>query len=265
MKTQLRLNSIVPHGVGSGSESLALDLIYGFLLSEFGQSFYRWIGINQIGNDLSEFVSKEPGNKIHVNIRYPIQDDFELKNVDQKNAIRLDIIHKALLRVADYDKILEVEKLERIKKRVLDNNFSFYFVCKSYVYRKSPHLLSKIIVHPMIDRFEYYILIEEGHKQKCNIRIYNNRPGLLFSEFFFYGKWNNKNEFAISGKKKEVEIRILVSECSVEFVNLTPYDNPPYFTLMKFGISEEERERARKDWEHSLPPAVAAIIRDAHN
>ena len=45
MKTQLRLNSVVPHGVGSGFESLALDLIYEFLLSEFGQNFYRWIGI----------------------------------------------------------------------------------------------------------------------------------------------------------------------------------------------------------------------------
>src|SRR5437667_12875436 len=107
MKTQLRLNSVVPHGVGSGSESLALDLIYEFLLREFAQAIYRYISINQIGSELNEFVMKEPGNKIHVNIRYPAHEDFESKSADEKNEIRLDIVHTALLRVAEYDKKLD--------------------------------------------------------------------------------------------------------------------------------------------------------------
>ena len=34
---------------------------------------------------------------------------------------------------------------------------------------------------------------------------------------------------------------------------------------MKVGISDEDREKANKDWKHSLPPHIAAAIRDANN
>lgn len=265
MKTQLRLNSVVPHGVGSGSESLALDLIYEFLLYEFGQDVYRYISINQIGSDLNEFVMKEPGNKIHVNIRYPVYEDFESKSVDEKNKIRLDVIHTALLRVVEYDERLVIEQLNAIRKKILDSNFSFYFVCRSYVNKVRPALIGKVIVQPAMDRFDYYVLIEENEREKCKLHIYNGRPGVHFTEFFFNGKWKGENELIIWGKQKEVEIHVLVSECRAEFVNLTRYDNPPYFTVMRADISEEDREKARQDWQHSLPPAVAAITRQAHN
>src|ERR1700683_733173 len=114
MKTGVRLGSVVAHGVG-GPEAAALDLIYFFLLQEFGQALYSHIIINQIGNNLDEFVMKEPGNKIHVNIRYPAYEDFEAKSKDEKNMIMLDVIHSALLRVADYDKKLDIIQLEGIR------------------------------------------------------------------------------------------------------------------------------------------------------
>jgi hypothetical protein len=221
MKTQLRLNSVVPHGVGSGSESLAIDLIYEFLLHEFKQDIYSYISINQVGSDLNEFVMKEAGNKVHVNIRYPVDENFETRNSDEKNKIRLDIIHTSLLRIAEADKKLDVVKLEAIRRKILENNFDFYFACKSHLNKKNPTLVGKVIVKP--------------------------------------------DELIIWGKNKEMEIHVLVDECKADLVNLTKYANPPYFTLMRADISEEERAKAYQDWHHSLPPAVASVIRQANN
>jgi hypothetical protein len=265
MYTEIRLGSVIVHGVG-GPEAAAMDMIYICLLHEVGQDVYRRIGINQIGEDLDEFVTKEPGNKIHVNIRYPAYVDFELKSVDDKNKIRLDVIHTALLRVAEYDKKLNVDQLEAIRKKILDNNFSFEFVCQSYINKTNRNLIAKVVVHPEIDRFNYYAIIEEDEKLRCRVHIYNGRTGVFFGEdFFSHGKWKGTDELVISGKQKEVDICIFINECRVNFVNLTKYANPPYFTVMKADISEEDRAKAYQDWQHSLPPAVTAVIRQAHN
>jgi hypothetical protein len=255
----------MPHGVGSGSESLALDLIYEFVLYEYGQDVYRYISINQIGEDLDEFVMKEPGNKIHINIRYPVYEDFESKSVDEKNKIRLDVIHVALLRVSEYDKKLDSSQLEAIRNLILANNFSFKLTCKTYTNRNDPSLVVKVVVHPEMDKFNYYVLVEQGGQLKCELPLYNGRPGVHYDEFFGAGKWTKKNELVIWGKQKEVEIHILTDECKIEFVNLTWYAAPPYFTVMRADVSEEERAKALQDWYHSLPPAVSAAIRKADN
>ena len=57
-----------------------------------------------------------------------------------------------------------------------------------------------------------------------------------------------------------MEIHINVDKCSVEFVNLTSYDKSPFFEMMKADLSDEEKEKAHKDYIHSLPPAIAAIV-----
>jgi hypothetical protein len=62
-----------------------------------------------------------------------------------------------------------------------------------------------------------------------------------------------------------VETKILIDSCTVNVVNLTRYEKPPYYTLINSKASKEEKEKANKDWEHSLSPAVAAIIRQADN
>ncbi len=264
MKTEIRLGS-VGKGVG-GPEALMLDLIYMYLLHEFNQDIYSRIGINQIGNDLEEFVVKEPGNKIHVNIRYPFYEDFESKSSAEKNLIGLTIIHDALLRIAEYDGKFDVKKIEAIKEKVLQNNFHFEFVYKVNLNKKNIHLVGKVLLTPLIDRFIYSVLIEENGNEKCRQVIFNGSAGYSYAEkFFSSGKWVGDDKFIISGKSKELEIHVFISECRIEFINLTPYETPPYFTLMKFGITGAERERAIKDWNHSLPPAVAAIIRNADN
>jgi len=263
MRTELRLGSVVPHGVG-GPESGAIDWIYIFLLHEFGQDVYRRIGINQIGEDLNELVMKEPGNKIHCNIRYPVIENFETKSIEERNRIRLDVIHTALLRIAKYDKKLDTSKLEAIKNKILENNFSFEFECKAYPKNKNKNLLAKMLVHPQMYKFDYYILIEENGKLKCRLKIYSGGTDTFYFPFFFrFSKWENNNEFVLTGTVKEVESHILINECKIKIVNLTPYDNPPTFQMFRMDISKEEKERAHQDYIHSLPPANAAIIRQS--
>ena len=135
MNTQFKLNSIVRHGV-SGPESGAISLIYTFLLTEFEQNIYRYISVNQVGEDLREFVMKEQTKNIYVNIRYPVYEDFETKSLQEKNLIRLDLIHTSLRRIAEYDGKFDIKKLEVIKQKILDVNFSFEFTCKLYPYKK---------------------------------------------------------------------------------------------------------------------------------
>lgn len=261
MKTHLlRLGSVIAHGVG-GPEAGMIDLIYNFLLQEFEQDIYSRIGINQIGDDLNEFVMKSPNKEVHVNIRFPASEDFESISNREKNFIRLSVIHEALLRLAEFDKKLDKEKLEQIKQRIIENDFSFDFVCKTY---KSKHenLHAKIIVHPETNMFQYFLLIEEDRKLKCKIHLYSGGTDVFyFPAFFNFGKWKGNNEFILTGTKKETEIHVFYNECRFELINLTPYSQPPYFEMMRADISQQEKDKAVKDWEHSLNPTNAAIIR----
>lgn len=261
----LRVGSIVPHGVG-GKEAGFIDFIYSYLLNEFGQAVYNHISINQIGPDLNEFIAKEPGNKIHINIRYPVYDDFEQKNVIERNRIRVDVVHTALQRIAEFDNKLDIEKLEAIKNNIIESDFKFDIVYKVHINKKTPNLVAQVLISPSFEKFDFSVLIEENDTQKCKINIFRGRPSSYYMDrYFSIGKWKSENLLIISGKEKIVELHILVDKCELKIVNLTPYDKPPYFELMRADISEEERMKAKKDWEHSLPPATAAIIRRANN
>lgn len=134
------------------------------------------------------------------------------------------------------------------------------------MYNGVQNLIARVIVHPEVYRFSFYVTIEEHGKERCRLSIYNGQcTDLYFADFFFYGKWKSVDEFVITGKEKDTEIHILVNECRVEYINLTKYNKPPSFEMMRADISEEEREIAHQDWLHSLPPADAAIIRQADN
>jgi len=71
----------------------------------------------------------------------------------------------------------------------------------------------------------------------------------------------------ITGKENVVETHILLNENKVEFLNLTPYEKPPIFEMMKAKAvkSKEESDKAYNDWIHSLPPSVAAIVTQEFN
>lgn len=221
MKTQFRLNSVVRNGVGSGPESGNIDLIYGYLLDEFGQSYYSYISINQIGDDLKELIMSK-GKNIHINIRYPIYEDFDYKSEREKNLIRLDVVHIALCRIADFDKKFDIEKLNDIKSKILENDFQFYIICKTFVNKNNNSLKAHLVVQPEMRYFNYFVYVESNEIVLCKIFVHSGRTSLyFFDQYFQVGNWKSDNEVIITGKKKEVAVRVLVDTCDIELENLT--------------------------------------------
>jgi hypothetical protein len=262
MKTEIiNLGSVVKNGV-EGPENGAINLIYSYLLQENGLNFYNRIKINQIGDDLEELIMREY-KKIHISIRYPADPDYDNKKVSEKNNIRLNIIHAALLRLANFDKRLDVDKLETIRSKILENNFAFDIPYKSFVNPKQKNQVAKIIIQPHEHTFAFYAIIEEAGKEKCKILLYNGKTtDYYITAFFSYGKWRGINSIVISGKYKEAEMHVDVNKCSVDIVNFSKYEKPPFFEMMKSDNSEEEKRSARKNWLDSLPPGMADFLRE---
>lgn len=245
------LNSVVPHGVGSSPEASAIELIYAVLLKRFDADVYSF-SINQIGDDLEEFFLKEPRNKIHINFRYPANNDFESKTVQEKNLIRLEVIHAALLKIAETDSKVDINKLHSIKDDIIRNNFNYEFELKRFTNRRHKDLVAKIIVSPQVDKFIYYVSIENKGQELLRLLLYNGVPGYhYFTKFFQKGKWKNENEIIITGKDNIIETHILIDKKRIDFINLTGYQNPPMFQLMKADISKEEKEKAYNNWHDS--------------
>jgi hypothetical protein len=228
----LRLESVVKHGVG-GAKTSAINLIYSLLLKKHKINFYSYIFINQVGEDLNEFVMTEEKN-VYINIRYPTYEDYELKTVAERDIIRLEVIHNALLRLAEADKRIEETTLNEIKKEIIDKSFCFELEYKNWPNKKYEGLNARVIIEPKEDWFDFYLLIERNGTKICKVHIYRGRPSLHYAEsFFFYGTWKISNEFVIEGKIKEVEIHIIVDKCSVSYINLTAYEKAPHFERMK--------------------------------
>jgi hypothetical protein len=252
----LRLGSVVPHGVG-GPEAGIIDLIYAFLLREYGQNAYSYIHVNQIGEDLDEVIIKD-GKKIYINVRYPAIEGLEQRSTKERNRIRLDVAHMALLRIAEYEMKLDAIKLQAIRQRILDDNFSFGFVYRSFVNKSLPDFTAKVMVNPQIDRFNFFVQIEQDGKVVCSLPIYQGKTTDWYFSMFSKGKWKGRTEFLI--KNSEIEVRIQVDQCRLEIINLTPYENPPNFQMMQAVLSPEKQEQSYNDWIRSLPPAMASII-----
>lgn len=102
-KDLLRLVSIVENGV-LDRDSEFLDFVYTLLLQEYQLDYYSHIHVNQTDHIQNEVIIKE-GKSIHINIYYPTPTDFRKRSLREKNTIRLDIIHEALLRIAAKEKI----------------------------------------------------------------------------------------------------------------------------------------------------------------
>lgn len=261
---QIRLNSVVPHGV-SGPEAGAMNLIYEFLLKEHLQNAYSYISINQIGDDLNEVIIKN-GKQVYVNIRYTSPNDFESKSKEDKNLIRLEVIHAGLMRIAEKYKKLDIQSLEEIRKQIITNKFSFYFVCKTYENKKQKKINAKLIVHPQPHEFIYYLQIQEEGIVKCKLSMYKGDTSNYYIEDLFkFGNWKSDNHFILTGKRKDVEVHVFVDQCKIEYVNLTSYDKAPFFEMFRSDISLQQKEAALKNFEHSLPPAITAIIKKNDN
>ncbi|HEY1167020.1 MAG TPA: hypothetical protein VGE90_17725, partial [Chitinophaga sp.] len=156
----LRLQSAVPHGVG-GPGAGTIELIYTKLLLEHKQDAYSYIMINQIGDDLNEVIIKD-GKAIHINVRYPAKENFEQLPDKEQNLIRLEIVHMALLRLAEHGHKLDVDKLNEIKSHILEMDFDFTFTYKTFINKKTPELSASVVIKPEVTTID-----------KCEMKVVN--------------------------------------------------------------------------------------------
>lgn len=182
----LRLGSVVPEGVG-GPEAGSIDLIYSFLLQEYNCDFYQHIHINQIGDDLEEMIMKV-GKRIVTNIKYPAKG-FNSKTVSEKNMTRLDVVHTSLLRISEKGKKLDVNCLEKIRDRILLQNFEFELLYKRYEDKKN-QLVGKILIQPYQDKFCFYFSTEKNGEQISKLLIYEGKcTEYYIRDIFYTGIW----------------------------------------------------------------------------
>ena len=257
MKTNIiRLVSVISNGAG-GPEAGAINMIYTYLLQEYKQDVYSYIRINQIGDDLEEFILKE-GKGVHINIRYPVPG-FKMMTISEQNLIRLDVVHEALVRIAERERKLDVEILNVIKNRILEQQFLFDFVYKSCINRVETERVGCVIVSPTTDRFDFSLSIIDKGIKICRVPIYSGKPtDYYFADLFSTCKWKGVNQFIVSGKRKEMEIRLNINEKSIEFVNTSGFKaGSPFFELMR---ADENGEQAWQNYLDSLPPAYAAFL-----
>lgn len=260
----IRLISIVSNGLGD-PEANCIDLIYSFLLQRFDLDIYSWIHINQIGEYLNEVIIKV-GKQIFINIRYPSFENFDSKSTREKNRIRLDCVHQSLMRIADYDNRLDKKKLVLIKDQIEQKDFQFDIIYKTFKNKKKPQLISKVIIHPFINKFDFYVVFKNDGRAVCKLLVYEGVPSIHSVEnFFFLGKFKNAEEFILTGRAKEVEIHISINDFNVTYVNLTKYPKAPLFEMTKFRISEYDKQSAYQDWIHSLPPSQASFLTNSDN
>lgn len=259
-----RLNSVIPHGIG-GAEAEAIAYIYAVLLHQAGQDHYA-ISIHQVDHELDEFIAKGPGNKIHINIRYPATLDFNDLSTEQKNQIRLDAIHQSMLRIAREYNEYDVSLLEKIRRTVLEKDFFFEFTIKHFRHPKNKDLLAKLVVKPLMYSFDYFAVLERNGVEISKVAFYSGFTNFFYlTSFFQKGKWRAENYLILTGREGIVETHILFDESKVEYVNLTPYPKPPLFELMKADLSKTERDVYKKYWMHGLPPPSAAVINEMGN
>ena len=256
-KNLLTIGSVRENGLG-GTNPGRLSIIYTYLLQEYNLDFYRYISINQIGIELDEFVMIEKKRDVYINIRYPNDPNFIPKDKEESNNICLDIIHKALLRLAEQDARMDINKLEAIRNLIIKKAFCFDLIYKTTVNQNNKDFTAKIIIHPEEDSFDFYILIEQKKEEKCKLLIYKGKPtDYYIDDLFYYGRWKRTNEFIITGKRSEIEYHINADNCNIELVNVSnDKDKSPIFNLFK----EKPGPTALQDYIKSLPPAVAAII-----
>jgi hypothetical protein len=256
LRTNVRLGSLLPNGLG-GPKANSISIIYSFLLQKFNQAAYRQIWINQIGGDLEETIVKSSKGEIFINIRYkPSEPTTSLD--------RLNLIHESLLRISMYEHRLDPECLHNIKRSIIDNKFLFKFICKEYGSNGKGEK-AFLIVEPNEDLFKYFIRVQSKEFLTEQL-IYLGRPEILYVPGLF-GKciWKQEGKLVLTGSEKDMEMWVDYVGKKIEIINLTKYNNPPYYQMMRADISQELRESASLDWKHSLPPHVSALMDQREN
>lgn len=255
----LRLGSVVPNGAG-GPEAGAINLTYSLLLQGFGIDFYNHIAINQVGDDLDEIVQMS-GKSVYINIRYPAPPDFSILSESAQNVIRLNIIHGALMRLSEDGGKIDLETLDHIKARILAHNFNLELVYRVFVNKADERQVCKIIVVPGKSSFLFFASMHVRSEAKCVVPLFTGLPTpVYFDQFFSRCKWKADGTVLIHGSSKESAFLIDSKNCKVNLLNLSNYDAPPSLEMMRGHVDDARKRATYKDWLHSLPPSLAALL-----
>lgn len=259
----LRLISIDPYGIGNEGNGM-IDILYSHLLNENGLSFYKYIKINQIhqSQDIKEFVDFDRG-KVHVNIIHNTPSNFDHLDDFSKNKIRLEVIHKGLLRLSKEDERFQKNKLEEIREELLSKKF--YFVIEGVVLVNpfEKNIISKISITPHSKYFIFSLEVKNENGVLCKANLYTSKPLVYYLDSFFsVMKWINKDELCVGGKSKEMNILLKLSNCDIRFKNLTRYNKPPLWEMGRAEATDIEKKVAYENWLDSLPPEYAAVIKN---
>jgi len=257
----LRLGSIVEYEFGPNTG--AISLIYSHLLKKYDVDIDKDILVNHIGTELQEQIVRH-GNQLGINIRWTLPGDFRKLDSSNKNLVFMEIINEALLRLASERPQIDIIKIKAILQEILDKKFSFDIIYKSFVNKLREGQIAHVLVHPELEKFNYYLSIEEDKIEKCRVMIYSGKTTAFYiPDLFSYGKWKGVEEFIVTGKRSEIEIHIYLEGCKVTFINMSGDSaKAPLFELFK---SETDEKKSLQDYLYSLNPALSAIITQSLN
>jgi len=255
MTTMLRLHSVISSGFGK--ETGLICFLYSYLLDVYKLDFYESIIVNHIGLELEEKIFYDK-RRVHINIRYPIDDTFFYKNAHEKNVVFLDIIHNGLLKLAGEDTRMEPIKLEKIRHEILSKDFLFEVEYMVVPNEADKDLVAKILLHPHAEKFDFFARIVYGGQIKWEALIYEGGPSsYYFDDLFYNGKWKGDREFVVVGRRSEIEFHFNADDGKITLINTSEdKSKAPIFSLFRINAGSQEL----RDYINSLPPAVAAII-----
>lgn len=174
-----------------------INYIYSYYLQKFKLSHYPFIVINHIGEDFNEGVfPRTRYTNLGINIRYPVSENIDSLSESEKNNIRLNLMHEALLKLSAYDKRFSVEKLEEIKTAVIQSDFIVDIPYRIYVNKHNANITGTVIVNPKESEYLFYFVITDNGIETTRAFL----ESMSIQEFYggrthFHGAWQKDGSF----------------------------------------------------------------------
>lgn len=260
----IRLVSTDWNGIGNDGNAM-LDLIYTYLIQEKGLGYYHHIKINQISAEgMNDIIFDR--NSVHINFVYNVSPDFASFSALKKNEIRLDIIHNALLALGQQDSRFESDILEEIRAEIIKKQFVIEIEYFNHRLNKRNDIGVSLLVIPSPMYFDFFLVLQENFKQMFHAHVFRGKPSDYYIDMLFSkSQWKTDKEFVLSGSERQMQLTLILDGYQLKFENLTSFPKPPLWEMMKFHSQETEGIIAYENWIHSLPPAYAAMLRQAGN
>ena len=108
--------------------------------------------------------------------------------------------------------------------------------------------------------FDYSLVSTLDGIQTCKIPIYKGLTNTYYLPMFFQkAKWHGEDKIVLTGKENIVETHVALVDKVVSYVNLTKYEKPPLFELMKAGMPKQAKEKHSLNWRDSFDKKVVEI------